>query len=216
MSTLTATENLSSSKSSGCNITLFPGASNPITLPSGPANQTGGTATSWLFLYRNAAEGLLVVTVLDGKASALATIAAGQSCSTVFGLLNVIPSNVIDSSVAAADVKSDAATFLAAHPDVTSRYGLIGGLSFLGLREGAEWEVNYTSCAVDASPGTTGASFNATVNATSGAVIYQHTLGLVDCSSTGAISLIHGPTPTAPLERPVNPLIPVPRENSRV
>lgn len=201
VSSVSASENLSTPGSSGCNLTTLPGVSNTITLPAGPSNHTVGLSTSWLFLYRNAAGEMLLVVVFDGQASAIATIAAGQSCSTIFGLLSVIPSNVIDSSAVASDVQSDAASFLAAHPGADADYSLIGGISFLGHGIGAEWEVNYTTCPVDASPGTTGTSFNATVSATTGAVLYQQTLPLIDCSSTATVNLAHGGTPVPSLER---------------
>jgi hypothetical protein len=201
VSSVAASENLSTPGSSGCNLTTLPGVSNPITLPAGPSNHTVGLSTSWLFLYRNAGGEMLLVAVFDGQASALATIAAGQSCSTILGLLSVVPTTVIDSSVVASDVQSDAASFLAAHPSVDADYALIGGISFLGRGVGAEWEVNYTTCPVDASPGTTGTSFNATVNATTGAVLYHQMLPLIGCSSSAHVSLAHGGKPVPSLER---------------
>lgn len=203
LSTTAATENLSSISSADCNLTVLPGVSNVVTVPAGPSNQTGGTATGWVFLYRNAAGEMLIVAVLGGKATALGTIAAGQSCSTIFALLSVIPSNVIDSSVAASAVGSYAATFLASYPSVTSHYGLVGGISFLGHGVGAEWAVNYTTCPVNAAPGSTGASFNATVNATTGTIVYEQTRGLIGCSSSGTIISIHARSP-APLEQQIN------------
>ncbi len=199
MSPISASENLSALGSSGCNFTILNGGSGMVTLPSGAANQTAGTAVGWLFLYRNAAEEVLMVTVFDGTASALATIAAEQSCSSVFALLNVVPSSVIDSSSAAADVQVDAAAFLADHSGVTSRYALVGGISFLGLHVGAEWAVNYTTCPEEASTGTTGAYFNATLNATSGAVIFSATDSSIQCPSGGTINLVRDAGPSGPL-----------------
>lgn len=211
-STVSATESIGSPGSSGCNVTTFPGVSNPVTIPAGSSNQTHGTAPAWVFLYRDAAGEMLIVAVLDGKAAALGTIAARQSCSTIFGLLSVIPSGVIDSSVAASDVASDAASFLSVHSEFNSAYGLVGGISFLGHGVGAEWEVNYTTCPVDATTGTMGAAFNATVNATTGAVLFEQSQNLVGCSTSGSIDLVHGVSPAVPLERVLGSTA-FPREN---
>lgn len=183
-------ENLSSAHTTGCNLTIQNGESETVTLPVGTPNATGGSATSWLFLYRNAAEEVLMVTVLDGSASVLATIAAGQSCSTVFALLNVVPSDVIDSASAAADIQGIAATFLAGHTGITSKYAVVGGINFLGVHEGARWSLNYSTCPEEAPTGTTGASFNATVNATSGAVIFSEVHSAIACPSSSTISLV--------------------------
>jgi len=188
-------QNLSSSHTSGCNVTILNGGSDTITLPSGTANATGGTATGWLFLYRNAAEAVLLVTVLDGSASALGTIAAGQSCSSVFGLFDVVPSDVIDSSTAAADVQGIAAAFLAAHSDITSKYAVVGGVSFLGIHESARWSLNYSTCPEEAPTGTVGASFNATVNATDGAVIFSAVHSSIACPSGSSITLVRAAVP---------------------
>jgi len=202
VSATAVTESLTGTgSSSGCVVTTLAGAPSNVSLPAGPANITGGSSPSWLFLYRNAAGELLIVTVLNGKGTALATIASGQSCSTVFGLLSVVPSNVIDSSAAANDVSGDAASFLAANPTVSRAYALLGGVSFLGHGYGAEWRVNYTTCPADATTGTTGAAFNATVNATTGAVIFDQTLSSVACRSGLLSNLSHSTTPIAPLVR---------------
>lgn len=200
LSTVSATEMLNTSTSSDCNVTLLPGVSNNVTVPAGPANTTGGTATAWVFLYRNVDGEVLIVTVLDGKATALATIAAGQECTTIFELLDPIASNVIDSSVAAGDLAADAATFLGAHPDVVSKYVLIGGITFLG-HIGAEWELNYTTCPVQASAGTLGSSFNATLNATTGTVLYTHTASGFACSTSSSVSLARDSSVALPLGR---------------
>jgi len=188
------TENVSSS-SKDCNLTILPGGGSSVTIPAGPAGATGGTAPGWVFLYRDAAGELLFVSVINGTATSWATIAPGQECSTIFGLLSIIPSSAIDSSAAAAAVQGDASSFLAAHPSVSASYGLVGGVSFLGFHTGAEWEVNYTTCPLNAPSGTAGASFNATVNATTGAVVYQQTRPSILCRTGTSIGLASGAVP---------------------
>jgi len=193
------TENVSSA-SKDCNLTILPGGGSSVTIPAGPAGATGGTAPGWVFLYRDAAGELLFVSVINGTATSWATIAPGQECSTIFEFLSVIPSSAIDSSAAAAAVQSDASGFLAAHPSVSASYGLVGGVSFLGFHTGAEWEVNYTTCPLNAPSGTAGASFNATVNATTGAVVYQKTQPAITCRTGTAIDLSRGESGTSPVD----------------
>ena len=202
VSPVAAFENLNFTKSSGCAVTLLSGAPHNVSLSAGPSNPAGGSSPNWLFLYRNADEALLIVGVLDGKATAFATIASGQSCSSLFGLFVTIPSNVIDSSAAANAVSSDASAFLSAHPNVTARFSVFGGASLFGLgKVGAEWAVNYTTCSVNAAAGTSGSAFNATVNATSGAVVFEQTISKLTCTSTGSLGLVHGSASRASVER---------------
>lgn len=199
MTTTVASEALESGK--GCNVTYSSGQSGTVTIPAAPSELTNGQASGWLFLYRDAAETYLIVTVLNGQASELGTIAAKQTCTEVFNYFSVVPSNVIDSSAVANDVAGYAGAFLAAHPDANASYAVIGGASVFGIVSiPAEWRVNYTTCPVNAPIGATGATFNATLNATSGTVLFEQALPSTDCSSTATIGLARaGPSPI-PLE----------------
>lgn len=189
MTTSIASENIGSSN--GCNITFFQGETGTLTIPAAPSELTNGQASGWLFLYRDAAETYLAISVLNGQASAIGTIATKQTCTSIFNYLNVVPSNVIDSSAVASDVAGYAGAFLAAHPDANATFTLIGGLSVFGIVRGPEWAVNYTSCPVNAASGATGGSFNATLNATTGAIMFQQSQSSFECKSGTGIGLFH-------------------------
>ncbi len=200
MTTAIASENLGSSKD--CNITYSPGVTGTVTIPAAPSELTNGRASGWIFLYRNAAEEYLIVTVTNGQASEFGTIAPKQACATVFNYFSVVPSNVIDSSAVASDVAGYAGAFLTAHPNANASYALIGGASVFGLVNfGPEWRVNYTACPFNAAVGTTGPAFNATLNATTGAVMFEQSLPSVHCSSSSSIGLVKGGPPSLPLVR---------------
>ncbi len=187
-----ATENASSSGSSGCNFTLAPGAPSTVTSEPGGPGTAAGTATTWVFLYRNATNTILAVVVLNGTAFVYGSIASGQTCSLYLSFLNPIPDTVLDSTTVAADVASSAAPFLGEHPNVTAVYAVIGGYSVLGHTSGSEWELNYTTCPFGTSGGSIGASFNATVNGDTGAVVYSRTTPSLVCPAGSTITLVAG------------------------
>lgn len=209
MTTATASESLGSG--SGCNVTYSSGVSSTITVPAS-TEQTNGQATGWLFLYRDAAETYLLVTVIGGQASAIGTIAAKEDCAELFDFFSVVPSDVIDSSAAASAVAGYAGAFLAAHADANASYTLFGGASFLGRSIGPEWFVNYTTCPVNPPDGSFGAAFNASVNATSGAVIFEQSVPSVSCSFATNIGFDRSGTSPSPTEIGA-PSIPVVRRN---
>ncbi len=209
MTTSIASENVGSS--SGCNITFFQGVTGTLTIPAAPSELTNGQASGWVFLYRNAAETYLAISVLNGQASAIGTIAAKQTCTSIFNYFTVVPSSVIDSSVVASDVAGYAGAFLAAHPDANATFTLIGGASVFGVVNiGPEWAVNYTSCPVNPASGETGASFNAPLNATTGAIIFEHSLSSVKCKSATDLGLFRTIAPLS-LPGPASELATVPR-----
>jgi hypothetical protein len=188
LSTVSSTENLNFSNTDNCNVTILPGVSSTITIPAGPSNQSDGAATAWIFFYRNGAEAYLIVSVIDGQAEALATIKSGQACSPIFGLFNSVPGNVIDSSAALRAVLPNATAFLSAHPQATEEYALLGGYSFLSAHAPPTWRINYTSCPVDATTAQTGSAFNATVNAITGAAIFEQSRSGIDCRSSSTVT----------------------------
>jgi hypothetical protein len=184
-----ATANATSSGSSSCNLTLFPGVPSRITTEPGGKGSVAGTATTWLFLYRNASGAVLAVAVLNGTALPIGTIASGQDCSVYFGFLDPIPATVLDSTVLASDVAASAATFLAAHANVSAVYAIVGGVSVLGHTVGPEWELNYTTCPIGSAGHFLGASFNATVNAETGAVLYSQSIPSLVCPASGNVTV---------------------------
>ncbi|HKN06288.1 MAG TPA: hypothetical protein VJ021_01605 [Thermoplasmata archaeon] len=158
-----------------------------LTLPGYTGNRSLGASPAWEFGYRNAANTLAIVSVINGHGIVLATL-SGFECSIYAQFFSAIPGNVIDSSRAAEAVQADAKAFLLAHPNASAELGLIGGLSFLGKGIGPEWSITYSTCALTESPTGTGAEFNATVNALTGNVLGTNMSSDVSCGG--------GPTTT--------------------
>jgi hypothetical protein len=179
---------------SECTITWVSSTST-LTIPGYTGNRSNGVASAWEFVYRNASDVLAIVSVINGQGMVLATL-TGSACSLVAEFLSPLTGNIIDSSQAAADVEPYAAGFLAAHPNASAVYGLIGGISFLGKGVGPKWTVAYSTCALNASPSGTGAEFNATLNATSGKVLGTNSTASVAC---GSGSVLASPTSIGPI-----------------
>jgi len=186
--------------SSGCTYQLVTSAST-YTVPAFTGNRSAGETPAWEFGYRNDADTLAFVSVLNGKATVLATV-TGTECAFFAQLLIPIPGNVIDSSQAAADVASDVGAFLAAHPSASAEFALLGGFNFLGHVIPSEWSIVYTTCPVTPNPTGTGDRFNATVNALTGAVSGVETNTSAACGNTTTIPTAapaHGASSPAPI-----------------
>jgi hypothetical protein len=168
----------------GCTYSATSGASG-ITLPAYAGNRSGGKSPAWAFAYRNGTDAIAIVGVIDGHGTVIATV-SGSTCGLYAGFLYAVPSGAIDSSQAAEDVEPLAATFLAKYPNASAVFGLLGGYpGFLGTpSRGPEWTVAYSSCTFSAASGVTGAVFNATVNALSGAVLTSSTNDSVSCGGS--------------------------------
>jgi len=195
----TNTSALGNLSSSGCSYTLVTSAST-YTVPAFTGNRSAGATPAWEFGYRNGTDALGIASVINGKASVLATI-TGSECAFFAQLLTPIPGNAIDSSQAAADVEPDAAAFLAAHPSASAEFAILGGLNFLGHTVPAEWSVIYSTCALAPNPTGTGAQFNATVNALTGAVSGVQTNTNAVCGNTtiSEAAPAHGAPSSAPI-----------------
>lgn len=178
--------NITSNATGGSNCTFQPaaGVGPTLTVPAFSGNVSAGVAPAWEFVYRNSSGAVAIVAVLDGQGTVLGTI-SGTVCGGVFGLFSPIPTGVIDSSQASGAVASAAAPFLQTHSGVTAEFGLLGGVSFLGLTSGAKWSVAYTTCKIGSAASGVGAEFNATVNALTGQVVFDQTVSTVLC--TGAV-----------------------------
>lgn len=195
----TAPLNLSESGISNCSLVTASGFSGELTLPSYAGNRSAGLAPLWEFAYRNGANEVAIVSVVNGQATVLGTVTG--KCTSYFGLLSPVPSGVIGSAQAGATVAPLASSFLEEYPNASALFGLIGGVSFGGVGIGAEWEVEYSSCSLDAPSGTVGAVFNATVNATSGEVLSHSSSAAVSCASSDTTLLAQRGS-RAPLETP--------------
>jgi hypothetical protein len=167
----------------GCTFTPVPGSTGDLTFPAFTGSFTSGTAPSWAFLFRNATGYVAVVTVTEGGGSVLGTIS--PACGA-FGIILPVPSVVVNSPIAVSAVAGNVSTFLKAHPNANETFSILGGISFLGARIGPEWEVEVNTCPSGSSPSvTSGSEFNATINATSGQVIFSQTLASTSCSGSG-------------------------------
>ena len=195
----TNTSALGNLSSSGCTYQLVTSVSS-YTVPAFSGNRSAGETPAWEFGYRNGTDALGIASVINGKASVLATI-TGDECAFFAQLLTPIPGNVIDSSQAAADVAPAAGAFLAAHPNASAEFAILGGVNFLGHTLPAQWSIVYTTCTVTPNPTGTGEKFNATVNALTGAVSGVETNNSAVCGNTTitAASPAHGAPSYAPI-----------------
>jgi hypothetical protein len=177
----------------GCSYTLRTDISS-LTLPGFAANRSLGASPAWEFGYRNGSGTLAVVSVIDGRGTVLATL-TGSSCSFYAAFFSAIPANVIDSARAVGEVRAGVESFLAAHPNASAEFGLVGGISFLGKGIGPEWSIIFTTCALTVSPTGTGAEFNATINAVTGSVLSTNVSSNASCGGavTAALTPVAGP-----------------------
>jgi hypothetical protein len=164
-----------------CTFTVVSGTGN-FTLPAYSGNRSSGAAPAWEFVYRNASGGVALVSVVNGQGEVLGTFSGGE-CSLLFALFAPVPSNVIDSSLAAAAVAPYANAFLSGHANASAEFGLVGGILAGSSSRGPEWSIAYSTCALSSTATGTGAVFNATVNATSGRVISFSTVLSEACGS---------------------------------
>ena len=175
------------SLTSYCTYTPVSGFSD-LTLPGYSGNRTPGASPAWEFAYRNATGTIALVSVIDGQASVLATL-SGLECAIGSQLFHPVPGAAIDSSQAAADVAPLAGAFLVEHPNASAVFGLVGGGHFGNFSLSTEWSITYTSCSVENPGSGTGDTFNATVNATTGAVIESNLTTDGSCASVAGGAL---------------------------
>lgn len=152
---------------SGCVYTALAAGTETV---AGAANVSQGDAGAWLFIFRNASDGLLLVSDTPESVTLVGTVDGG--CTAVFGFVSAIPTSVVDSSTAAqaADVGGGYA-FLQAHPQANGSLTVFGGASIFGASSPPFWTVGYSDCPLAASPATTAAAFTANVSAVSGALL---------------------------------------------
>lgn len=180
--------------SSECTVTVVTDTST-LTLPGFLGNRSSGQSPAWEFGYRNSSDTLAIVSVISGHGMVLATL-SGFVCAFSAQLVSPIPGNVIDSSQAALAVRSQAAGFLAQHPNASAELGLIGAIASRG-HPSPEWSITYSTCALSPSATGTGDQFNATVNALTGSVLSTNTRTGVSCGSGTTTTAILPPGPHA-------------------
>jgi hypothetical protein len=173
---------LLSGVSSYCTVTLVSPLAG-LTLPGYTGNRSLGASPAWEFGYRNSTGGIAIVSVIDGHGTVLATL-SGLECGIGSQLFTPVPGDVIDSSVAAVDVAPAAHAFLAAYPNASAVYGLIGGVHEGTLNLGTEWSIEYSTCALNATATGTGSEFNATLDGVTGKILATATTNDVSCGGS--------------------------------
>jgi hypothetical protein len=185
--------------SSACTVKVLVNTSNMV-LPRFTGNRSSGLSPAWVFGYRNSADTLSIVSVLNGQGIVLATL-SGTACAFYAQLLNPIPSNAIDSSEAALAVRPQAASFLTQYPNASAVLSLIGAIPYLG-HTAPEWTVTYSTCSLGPASSGTGEAFNATVNALTGSVLSSSTPSTIACGGNLTVAALplpesHGLHPLA-------------------
>ncbi len=161
--------NLSLATGLSCTLTPSSGTSTNVTVPAFFGNLSEGTSPLWEFAFVDASGTVALVSVTNGVSTVLGTLTG--ACATLFGLLSPIPANVIDSSVAAAAVAADARPLLTNPTNTSGLFVLTGGYNLPGFSAGPQWHVVYTTCSLAVPTSASGLTFNATVDAFSGAVV---------------------------------------------
>jgi len=158
-----------------CTITSISGGiPSSLSIPAFHGNLTNGVAPEWIFEYLQPSTDSELAVAVSGGVADLVVELSGAGCvnSTAF---QRIPSNVVDSPVAATAVSAaGGAGFVKAHPVGVSVEMVLISFNFSGISAGAEWEFLYSTCPQfpNGQPsGISGATFVAAVNATTGEVV---------------------------------------------
>jgi hypothetical protein len=179
-------------------------------VPAFHGSLSSGESPWWGMIYtQRATHQILLVQVLNGSAQAIA-IGSGP-CALPFQNFTTVPSNVVDSSVAASAAWSNGGSaFAAAHGslNLSMEMGLIGGGSLGGLPIGAFWVIQLTPCGAFGTGGLSGSQpdFEAFVDAETGNVTFASAT-TTQCSSGSTSTplgsvfamgnpVLHAPSPT--------------------
>jgi hypothetical protein len=166
----------SSTIGSGCSVAPAGSSGIPtsVVIPKLAGSFSGGAASWWgMFYYQSSTQKVLVVEVVGGVATPL--LIASGTCVSEFGNLTAIPTNVVDSSVAASAAwTGEGSTFVSVHSGLALNLemAIVGGGSYEGTSLGPTWFVEYSPCLPLGLGGPTGnqPQFEAIVDATSGSV----------------------------------------------
>ncbi len=176
----------------GCDVSW---AGNVVTdglaIPATPSTAAQGNANFWFFVLTATSGALQVVTVSNGTGAILVTL-TGLVCALLGEELHAAGANSLDSPQAIAVANAHGgATFLASHPQAARTWALTGTASALNLTQ-SDWNVVYTMCPTSGDePAAPEPSFNATLSATSGAVLSSQTTN-VTCGSFSLTNLTLG------------------------
>jgi hypothetical protein len=150
-----------------CTLTWV-GTPTNLTVPAYTGAVGAGLSPDWGLVLANGGSGLLIVTVIDGSARPI--VALGGDCATFGVLLGSLAGAVDSPAVAASAQAHGGASFLTEHPGALVEMAVLGGFPLLGSP--AEWIINYTSCSLFASGGTS-ATLGFTFNADTGAMLAE-------------------------------------------
>lgn len=146
------------------------------TLPAYTGGASAGIAPGWLFAFSPLAMQLVILAVVDGNASLVATTSSDGACYNGPGPFNTV---VVDSSVAAGAAAGTALsrTFLAgasanATP-VDAEFLLIPPGTVTGTPLDPVWLVNDTTCELYGTGPASGTTLASAVNAATGALLSQ-------------------------------------------
>ena len=169
-----------SSEASNCTITTLVGSVHEnVTVPEFRGNLTSGVAPVWLFVFTNPTLGGELALVEVGGSLVLA-IQGSPGCLSA-SVSHGIPTPIADSSQAvSAAAAAGGEEFLRAHPTgVSLTMLLFGGFSFVNVSFAPSWLISWTTCSsslgLPGSGPSTGYTFSATVNATTGVVVPNST-----------------------------------------
>ncbi|MGI0140459.1 MAG: hypothetical protein ACREBT_04840, partial [Thermoplasmata archaeon] len=181
-STVTYEEDATDLNFTGC---TWSGATS-FTVPANPSGYYSGATPLWLFeYYVSSPAELLTVAVTSGTASVLGGFTG--SCLADFEYA-AVPSAPIDSSAATAAVQSDAAAFISDYPSANASLTLSPSVTFTfenyTYYSAGDWEVTYATCPLSGTGSGVGTQYNATVNATTGAVMYNGGVQSISCSDS--------------------------------
>jgi hypothetical protein len=153
------------------------------TLPPYPGALSAGLAPAWLFAFNPSGFTLMVLAVVNGTASLVATTVTDGACYNGPGSFNAV---AVDSGVAAAAAAATlrSKTFFqdagANGTAVSAEYLLVPPGYVAGSPLAPMWVVNDTTCALYGGPAVLGTALSSVVNAATGS-LYSQKLTTVTC-----------------------------------
>jgi hypothetical protein len=156
----------------GCTATLLVSVGSTFTVPAFSGNLSSGESPYWIYFLFNATGAFLVVTDVGGTVTPL-LLEVCTGTSSISSLISAIPSTVVDSSVAVKTAWNAGGAALVAKDSSSSvSFSLTAGFSVAGVYSSPPtWTVTYQACNPSTTSTTAVATFSASINATSGALM---------------------------------------------
>ncbi len=138
-----------------------------VLVPLTPNSAGSGHSAFWVVGFRNAVGAITIALVTDGVGAVLLE-ATGSTCESAASHLVSIGS-IVDSPEAVAGANAaGGSAFLAADPNATQGWFILGGLEEVGIVTEPTWYIGDTTCTLPGSVEENGSEFNATVNGLTG------------------------------------------------